>query len=503
MISLVFPFSLKRVEIKFSTLTLLLLFSFLSNGLQAQNCNCLTNFEWVKKTIEENDAGFAYAIESKGEQAYASHNELFLEKVKSIEDPTACQQTLRDWLAFFRSGHISIRGFQQGNSVGQNVSISDQDIINQFKDWEKLEIDIETFKSYLNSKQEHDFEGIWESPPYKIGIKKEGDAYQGFIMEADGVYWTKGQIKLRIEQAEGKISSTYYMRDHSARNFDQVELLGENYLQMGFITLHRSVPQLEGDPKYDQYFKAMSTNMPYFEVLDNHTTYLRIPSFSGSEKKVIDSVILNNRNKILETQNLIIDLRNNGGGSDASFEKLLPILYTNPIRTVGVEFLSTPLNNQRMLDFINDPSYGFDESGKQWAKESYELLSKKLGQFVSLNETRIRTAEYDTIYQNPQNIGILIHANNGSTTEQFLLAAKQSKKVKLFGTTTVGVLDISNMYFVKSPCAEFELGYSLSKSMRIPEMTIDDKGIQPDFYLDKSIPNYEWVDFVKSTLDEN
>ena len=82
----------------------------------------------------------------------------------------------------------------------------------------------------------------------------------------------------------------------------------------------------------------------------------------------------------------------------------------------------------------------------------------------------------------------------GSTTEQFLLEAKQSKKVKLVGTTTAGVLDMSNMYSVVSPSKEFKLWYSLSKSYRIPAMTIDGKGIQPDYYFDKTIKPYEWID---------
>jgi len=94
-----------------------------------------------------------------------------------------------------------------------------------------------------------------------------------------------------------------------------------------------------------------------------------------------------------------------------------------------------------------------------------------------LNKFPVRKTTLDTVYEYPKNIGIIINENNGSTTEQFLLAAKQSKKVKLFGTTTMGVLDISNMHFVQSPCEEFKLGYCLSKSMRIPHMTIDNKGI--------------------------
>ncbi len=220
-------------------------------------------------------------------------------------------------------------------------------------------------------------------------------------------------------------------------------------------------------------------------------------------KKDIDSVILKNKEKILQTENLIIDIRNNGGGSDDSYEEIIPFIYTNPIRTVGAAFYSTKLNNQRMLDFINKPEYGFDEAGKKWAKESYDKLEKQLGQFVNLNETIVGIDTLKTIYDYPKNVGIIINEKNGSTAEQFLLAVKQSKKVKLFGTTTAGVLDISNMHIVDSPCKGFKLAYSISRSMRIPEMTIDEKGIQPDYYIDKSIPQHKWVEFVNEILNQH
>jgi hypothetical protein len=58
------------------------------------------------------------------------------------------------------------------------------------------------------------------------------------------------------------------------------------------------------------------------------------------------------------------------------------------------------------------------------------------------------------------------------------------------------------MYYVPSPCNEFELGYGLSKSYRIPDMAIDGKGIQPDYYIDNTIPDYKWVEFVNDVLNE-
>jgi len=92
--------------------------------------------------------------------------------------------------------------------------------------------------------------------------------------------------------------------------------------------------------------------------------------------------------------------------------------------------------------------------------------------------------------------------DNGSTSEQFLLAARQSKKVKLFGTTTLGELDISNMYPISSPDQKYTLWYCTSKSLRIPENTIDNKGIAPDFFIDKSIPKKQWLSYIVGVLKD-
>lgn len=477
------------------TILILLIFPFTIFG---QDCDCLSNFEWAKKTFEENDAGFQYAIDNKGMNAYEQHNKIFAEKISKLDNSVECTQTIYEWMTFFRSGHIAVRRINQAQSQPENKQ-SNQEIIDSYKDWEKIEVDLEKFQDQLLKKDENGFEGVWVSEPYKIGIKKVGNEYLGFIIEADGVYWTKGQIKLRIKE---DLSSTYYMRDHSAQNFKSANLLGNNYLEMGFITLERTFPKVNPEPQIERYFKAISAENPYFEKVNNNTVLLRIPSFSWQVKSQIDSIIAMNKETIFQKTNLIIDLRNNGGGSDESYNEILPLLYTNPIRTIGVEFLSTELNNQRLLNILNGLYGKISDEDRKWVQESYYKLSKHIGEFVMLNEYPITETTFDTIHKFPKNIGIIINENNGSTTEQFLLAAKQSKKVKLFGTTTTGVLDISNMYFVKSPCEEFELGYSLSKSMRIPEMTIDDKGIQPDYYIDKEIPKYEWVKFVIEILNK-
>lgn len=109
-----------------------------------------------------------------------------------------------------------------------------------------------------------------------------------------------------------------------------------------------------------------------------------------------------NMQTITKTENLIIDLQNNGGGSDGSYEKLIPLIYTNPIRIVGMELLSTPLNNKRMEEFANDLDASADD--RKWAREAADKLNKNLGKFVNLDSSIVNIETFDTIYTYPKKL---------------------------------------------------------------------------------------------------
>ncbi|MBK9286019.1 MAG: S41 family peptidase [Sphingobacteriaceae bacterium] len=477
---------------------LIILIILLSKLSFSQNCSCADNFVWLKETFEKNDAGFQYVLDKKGEVDYKKHTDIYSEKVKTITDKELCAKALLEWLRYFRRGHLWLKSLAKAE-VSEKENVDNDKIRKQFKDWEKYAYNEKEFNSYISQLKKPTLEGIWSSPPYKIGIRKVNDEYIGFVLEADGVYWTKAQVKFRIKDDNSKISGTYYMRDHSASEIKTAKFLGNNYFSLGSSLFKRIAPIFPADKSLDLSFKFESTEIPLFEKLSNTTVILRIPSFDGSAKKQIDSIIVANMETITKTENLIIDLQDNGGGSDGSFEKLIPLIYTNPIRVVGMELLSTPLNNKRMEEFANNPDASPED--KKWARETADKLNKNLGKFVNLDSSIVDIETSDTMYAYPKKVGIIINGGCGSTTEQFILAAKQSKKVKLFGTTTFGSLDISNMFSVKSPCNDLELGYCLSKSYRIPDFTIDGKGLQPDYYIDKEIPNYGWIEYVNQILN--
>ena len=68
----------------------------------------------------------------------------------------------------------------------------------------------------------------------------------------------------------------------------------------------------------------------------------------------------------------------------------------------------------------------------------------------------------------------------GSSCEEFLLAMRQSFKVKLFGQSSMGSIDFSNLRPWVLPSGKRRLMYATSRSLRLPEFPVDLAGIPPD-----------------------
>ena len=72
-------------------------------------------------------------------------------------------------------------------------------------------------------------------------------------------------------------------------------------------------------------------NKTAFRKLGANTLLLTLPSFEGSYKKQIDSLIGVNAGLLQRTPNLVIDLRGNGGGYDYVYQALMPYINSTPI----------------------------------------------------------------------------------------------------------------------------------------------------------------------------
>ena len=222
--------------------------------------------------------------------------------------------------------------------------------------------------------------------------------------------------------------------------------------------------------------RTESFNMYYTaKAMNDSTFFLRIPSFADSES---NKIVENNLKEITSRPYLIVDLRGNGGGNDMNFQTLMALVYSQPYLTHGVELYATP-------DFLSLYRKLATENPKEtWAKFCQDMadsVAQHLGGYVLRpGLQRIRLIKRDSVYPYPRKVGILIHGRNASSAEQFILEAKNSEKVTLFGNEpTQGTIDLSNVYSFTSPLGWFQLSIPTTRSCRWPDITIDGKGIAP------------------------
>lgn len=475
-----------------------------TTAVRAQPCDCSATFNWMVTTFEQNDAGFQLVLDRKGEADYTAHTDAIRKQVAGTADLMACTELLNTWLQWFRRGHIGIGPTEQAQKAQQPATTSEASpaTMSTGRTVKLTEAEVVKHVTKAGSKR-HPLEGVWSGGPYRVGIirqPKDSTRFDAVILSSKNPNWKPGEVKVELQRtADGRYTGTFYMGDHSPEPVEAM-LQGDSgsLLQMG-ASWTRQVPPPQFSQAERLHQRTMEAEGPFLDRLSDNTLYLRIPSFAFEQKALIDSVLAANDALIRSTANFIIDIRNGTGGSDASYAGLIPYLYSGPIRSVGIKLRATELNAAGYEAYAD--MFGRDTEDGRECLDIAARLRAALGTWLEMDARTWSVDSSHTVLPFPQRVGIICNGGNGSTDEQFLLEARTSYKVKLFGHPTMGSLDVSNMRGIISPDGCFQLGYTMSMSHRLPQMPVDVMGIQPDHYLDEGIPEMEWVGYVQRVLE--
>ncbi len=259
---------------------------------------------------------------------------------------------------------------------------------------------------------------------------------------------------------------------------------------------------------------------PTARVLSDETFLITIPSFALKYKPGLDALTKEHDAEIKGRPNLIIDLRGNGGGSDPAFSSLLPYLYTQPFMEVGEDLLVTKENTDAWEALIKPISEDEERTpagrlrAMMWIpreeKETRAWIADRVKKMRAAPEGTFICSEADSfdtlpeVFSLPSRVAILMDGQCGSTTENFLLLARQSKKATLFGQPSAGVLDYANVRFFTLPSGNCFLAIPTTRSRRLPKQPIDNIGIAPDVRIRNLISPQasgdSAVDFVQNYL---
>lgn len=465
----------------------------------AQDCHCQDNVKFVINKIEANYSGFTDKVNASNKAAYAMLKDSLLRQSAAEKDfaSASCVNLIQKYIAFFKDGHMYTSQYMQPPAPNPDT------IRNQFKSWPKINYSKASFIKYLQSGTKHKpLEGIWTiaDQSYSVGLIYEKGTYNAFIIKADSLYWMPGQVKFKIPELP-KSKSVYYLRNHTAdtveMNFKTPE---QNVLETGMYGIWYKTDLKTGNAisAWKPVNTSLSNQIVSFTRLNDKTNVLTIKNFDSRYLRAIDSVVNANASLLGKTDNLIIDVRGNGGGADISYRSLKKYLYTNPYRIIGVDYWCSPDNVEKFSMLTKDMD--FPEESRKTFKRYADSMSVHLNGYWS-PFPEILEEKMDTVLTYPKRVAVLMDENCGSTTEQFLMdPVSNSKKVTKIGQHSAGILDYASLHGIHMPCGYLDINYATAKSRRVKMgKGIDNKGLQPDIKLDKRV---DWINYAKQYLEK-
>lgn len=463
--------------------------AFLYNNVYAESiCECSEALGRLIKKIESEYPGFEE--KTKDKITYDGFKQQLIEQASKMESGK-CFDVLKKYTSFFRDSHIWINPATSINTKGTGNT-------------EMVDIDIERFRKGLKANH-NPLEGIWKNRfewtggvVYEIGITKNSDGVRvGFVISSTSPYWKQKETKFRL-YPNGKYE--FYSFDKTLKT-GTYEVFNNSII---YFKESRAAFIMES-PKSVLTAEEVKRKIGEFygfgvKKLSDKTTLITLPSFDYPFVEIIEDLVVSNQS-LMQHENLIIDIRGNSGGTDNAYEILFPYIMTNSIRNMGVEYLATQTLVKGLEDYIKIVSNNKDKQGEidtvnQWIG----LYEKNMGKFVNLKDSIFSIKRVTPAKESPNHVIILTDKRVGSSAESFVMKVKQSKKVKIIGTVTSGGLDYAAARMFDFGCPEYLLQLPTYRSLRLPDYPIDNIGIQPDIYLDKSVK--DWIKFSLDYLEQ-
>lgn len=303
-----------------SIIVLLFLSSLFSNAYsQNDDCSCATDLAFLDSKLRKTPA---YKI---NKNAYQASYSKIVEEAASITSIYDCHSILNELLISLNDNHSRVFGTEPGAT---DVVTADPEKFEEFKKsalfnaYPKPPMDLDSLQTVLSNKPVTDVEGIYHRKNFMtIGVYRttEGNKYKAVVIDSEFDVWQTGEIMYTLIP----FGNNYLLNSgggiSSKRLIAYTERIEDGFFYfMGFQKDNSKINYASSSPSESTYYR---------EELSDDITYLKIGSFSSwnptlSEAEKFYKTLEGNLTK----DNLIIDLRNNGGGGDRNSDILYKLL---------------------------------------------------------------------------------------------------------------------------------------------------------------------------------
>ena len=415
-----------------------------------------------------------------------------LSAARAAQTPSDHLWALSDYVATFGDGHLGLsanvvwlprsQGMDPFAVEAKAGALGLEPLgVTETRDPEVLRSALQRMRS-RPAKDLDPLEGEWAiQGAYRVLVTRNGDVFDVHVLQTDREGWQPGDLKARFARAsDGDLVMRYLAGDKSESGVAVKPFAAGTVLDLGRWGMWSRVWPTPEDPQRARRERPGSGFV--LERLPDGTPWLRLPSFGANSLNTVQSLIADNREFLESAEYLIVDVRDNGGGNDAVYAPVLPLILESAPSSVGVEFLVTERNLDGFRGYLDEVADN-PALAEQLEAHIAALEAKADGQrgvFASLSDGTQTEATLFESAPGTRQVGVLID-NAGSSAEQFVLDVMNAPNVTTFGhANTAGVLDYSNVVSATLPSGRADLRWATSRSLRLPENPVDDGGIAPD-----------------------
>lgn len=450
---------------------------FLACACNSHAQACEDEIEFCADQIKRNYAGFCDKTDSIRFSKYVNT----IKNNSSIKD---CFYKLSLLTAYFKDEHLVIQDTSKKWMESGDVSIN----INT----DSLRVVI------LKSKSRSKLIDYWISSDKKLiigTVKQPGNLGKlaAYVIENKRGKLPPGHLKFIVQQFYGK-NYAVFVSESKSRTLVPFYFKNENTIQAGallkFYRLKKySAGMLINEPDYSP--------RATFQQIEQGVNLVKIPAGTFENDLIMDSLIRENRNALESGRKLIIDVRNNGGGTILPLMRLLKYLYTGPVKDIESKVLCSDDVIKKSRELLSAAlNSGLDSAQINYMNAEIDSFeSHKGGWYMAKPEVTV----FDSVYKYPEKVAVIINFGCRSATELMILRFLQSRKVLLFGENTYGAVDYLEFLPYVTPHSRYILRIARTKRVIPPgSKSIDNRGIAPDIRI--QLKEEKWIDFVTNYL---
>jgi hypothetical protein len=442
---------------------------FLFGFSQMTSSATFKNFEFLVEQLRNNYVGYSL-----------KNPKIVQKKINKLKSKINSNISDKDFfnefskiLIYYKDLHIRFRINEKTDSLKNNIELK-----SHLKSIEKSNIKA----TYLD--------GIWKSNLNDLIIQirqVSKGKYIGYVLESKTEKQRTGDYIFDLNYISKHTYSTNLITQQKKSFLPTILRNGE--LLMGVFCKWT---------KLNYYIKGTLDTLEQFKPIIEFTNIkpnwnlIKIPKSDLAAKKSVDSLLLVNKTLIECNKNLLIDIRNNSGGTWLVYKSLFKYIFDDLVfGTLDIHKSSDSLISTQQefvkYDSINKNEY-FDED--KILLDS--LIANKNGLFFDKADTIFKPS---LVYNFPKNIYLLFNFRCVSASEMFIKFCQQSTKVKTFGERTFGAANYVEPIFYKTIDGKFEIGLPRLKCVYKDEKSdIDFRGITPDFIISEDSKN--WITYI-------